>query len=139
VLPYDGIRNSRTVASRIKSGKRPPRPRDQDADRWLRDEVWDMISTCWSKNPKKRWKIHVVRELFLTMGHQGADSGNGNPQNTGKPNRKFPNIEIGQQRRGRFLPRITSLLQFLQVPEPEIESRVNEMDQAGFSTSPTLL
>jgi len=30
------------------------------------------------------------------------------------------NIEVGQWRRGRFLPRITSLFQFLQDPEPEL-------------------
>jgi len=48
------------------------------------------------------------------------------------------NIETGQRRRGRFLPRITSLFQFLQDPEPEIERIVNEMDQAGSSASVTL-
>jgi len=46
----------------------------------------------------------------------------------------LPNTETGRQRLVRLLPRITSLFQFLQVPEPEIESLINEMDKVGSST-----
>jgi len=79
-----------------------------------------MIVTCWNKDPEKRWELPAMRELFSTLGPQEVSS-----------------IEAGQQRRGRFLPRITSLFQFLQVPEPEIERIVNEMDKVGSSTSLT--
>jgi len=48
------------------------------------------------------------------------------------------NVETDQQRRGRLLPRITSLFQFLRDPEPEIEGIVNEMDKAGSFASPTI-
>jgi len=134
VLPYDGIHDYRTVISRIKSGKRPLRPRNQGARQWLQRRVWDMITICWSDDPTKRWEVPVMRELFLTVGLRNANSGNWNAQNIRNRDRKFLNIEIGQQRRGRFLPRITSLFQFLQVPEPEIERLVNEMDKACSST-----
>jgi len=80
-----------------------------------------MITTCWNKDPAKRWEVATVRKLFSTLGP-----------------REVLDVEEGQQRRGRFLPRITSIFQFLQVPEPEIERIVNEMDKAGFSTSLTL-
>jgi len=80
-----------------------------------------MITTCWDKNPEKRWELPVMRELFSTLGP-----------------REVLNIEAGQQRRARILPWITSLFQFLQVPEPEIERIVNEMDKAGSFASLTL-
>jgi len=121
VLPYEEIHEYNPVASRITSGGRPLRPRNQDANRWLRRRVWDMITTCWNKDPAKRWELPAMRELFSTLGP-----------------REVLNVGAGQQRRGRFLPRITSLFQFLQVPEPEIERIVNEMDKAGSSTSLTL-
>jgi len=79
VLPYEGIHDSKTVASHIKSGERPPRPRNQDANWWLRDEVWDMVVTCWSQDRKKRWEVRAVRKLFLALALrevQNANSGN---------------------------------------------------------------
>jgi len=82
-----------------------------------------------------------MRELFLAFPPrevQNANSDDWGTEDTGNPDRKFLNIGKGQRQRGGFLPRITSLFQFLQVPEPEIESRVNEMDQAGLSTLSTL-
>jgi len=136
-LPYDGIHDYSTVTSCIKSGERPLRPRNRNVNRWLRDGVWDMITTCWSEDPKERWEVLVMHELFLTSGLRNANSGNWSAQNTRNRDRKFLNIEIGQQRRGRFLPRITSLFQFLQVPEPEIECLINEMDKACSSTPST--
>lgn len=44
-----------------------------------------------------------------------------------------PGVGARQQQRGRIIPRITSLFQFLRVSEPEIERHVNEMDKAGLS------
>jgi len=67
VLPYDGIHDYDTVTSHIKTEERPPRPRNRNANRWLRDEVWDMIVTCWSEDRKKRWEVPAVRELFLAL------------------------------------------------------------------------
>jgi len=81
VLPYDGMYDYRAVASRIQSGRRPLRPRNQDANQWLRRRAWDMIVTCWSKDPAKRWEVPAMRELFSTLGPrevQNANSGNQN-------------------------------------------------------------
>jgi len=116
VLPYDGMENYNAVVSRIQSGGRPPRPRNQDVNRWLRRRVWDMITTCWNRDPAKRWEVPAIHLLF---------------------SREALNVEVGRQRRGRFLPRITSLFQFLQVPEPEIERIVNKMDRVCSSTFPS--
>jgi len=74
VLPYDGIHDYPTVASKIKSGERPTRPRNRDANQWLRRRVWDMVVTCWSEDTMKRWEVHAVRKVF--------SSGNRNTQNT---------------------------------------------------------
>jgi hypothetical protein len=40
-------------------------------------------------------------------------------------------IETGLQQRGKFLPRIASLFQFLRDSEPGIERVVNEMDKVA--------
>jgi hypothetical protein len=42
-----------------------------------------------------------------------------------------PNIETVLQQRGKFLPRIVSLFQFLRDSEPGIERVVNEMDKVA--------
>jgi hypothetical protein len=48
-----------------------------------------------------------------------------------------PDIETGPQQRGKLLPRIASLFQFLRDPEPGIERVVNEMDKvASARTAP---
>jgi len=53
------------VVSRIQSGERPLRPRNRDANQWLRDRVWDMVVTCWSQDPtERRWEVRAVRKLF---------------------------------------------------------------------------
>jgi len=120
VLPYDGIDDYHAVTSKIKSGERPRRPRNQDANLWLRRRVWDMITTCWNEDPVKRWEVPAMRELFSTLGPQKV-------------------LDVKAEReRGIFLPRITSLFQFLQVLEPEIERIINKMDRVGSSTSPSL-
>jgi len=79
VLAYSGIHDYDTIASRIKSGKRPPRPRNKNANQWLRDGVWGMITTCWSENRKKQWDVSAIHKLFSTLGLQevqNANSGN---------------------------------------------------------------
>jgi len=66
VLPYDGIDDYDAVTSRIQSGGRPLRPKNQDANRWLRRRVWDMITTCWNEDAAKRGEVPAMRELFST-------------------------------------------------------------------------
>jgi len=79
VVPYDEVDEHSIVASCIRSGERPLRPMNQDADQWLWDRAWDMITTCWSEDPKERWEVPAIRQLFSTLSLQdvwSASSGN---------------------------------------------------------------
>jgi len=76
VLPYDGIHKYKTVASRIQSGERPLRPGNQDANRWLQDRVWDVITTCWNNDPAMGWEVPAVRELFSAGNRNTQTAGN---------------------------------------------------------------
>jgi len=86
VSPFDGIHDYDTLTSYIRSGERPPRPRNQNASKWLRGGVWNMITTGWSEDPKKRWEVLAVCELFSTLCPREAHTanpGNRNTQSTG--------------------------------------------------------
>jgi len=37
-------------------------------NRRLRRRVWDMITTCWNKDPAKQWEVPAIRLLFSTLG-----------------------------------------------------------------------
>ena len=58
----------------ISHGKRPPRPRDSNQNRWLQDPVWDAISTCWKNEPAYRYELSVVHEVFSAPSVQDAQS-----------------------------------------------------------------
>jgi len=86
VLPYDGIDDYFAVTHHIRSGERPSRPTNEDVNQRLQDGVWDMITTCWREDPKKRWEVRAVHKLFSTPSLQearNANSGNGNTRNAG--------------------------------------------------------
>ncbi|KAF9649115.1 kinase-like protein [Thelephora ganbajun] len=116
VLPYDGVRGHYSLKHRIQSGERPPRPTNSDSTRWLRDSVWDMITTCWSEDPNQQWEVPAMYNLFSTLSLQEVQ-------------KVKSGIEAGRRQRGRTLPRIISLTQSLPEPEPEIERRIDEMDE----------
>ena len=63
-LPYDNIRDSSKIIYHITSGERPNR------NRWLQESVWDMITTCWSEDPDRRWEVPAVCDLFSTLSLQ---------------------------------------------------------------------
>jgi hypothetical protein len=67
ILPYDG-RKKVDVIARIKSGERPPRPTDPSQNQWLRDRVWNMITTCWSGKLEQRCELSVVYRTLSTLG-----------------------------------------------------------------------
>ena len=112
ILPYGDSDKDKMVAD-ISRGKRPSRPRGLSQNKWLHGPVWDAITTCWSDLPEQRYELSIVYRVFSEYGQREA------------------------QRR-RFLPRITSLFQFLRESEPEIERSTGEMDKAGFSAFPSL-
>ena len=53
VLPYDDLFHKYDIISGIKSGERPLRPMNRSWNQQLQDSIWDMITTCWSENPKQ--------------------------------------------------------------------------------------
>jgi hypothetical protein len=83
-----------------------------------------------------------VYQVFLEYGQQESQNvklGDLNTlHNRHSTTAETSHIETGQQQRVRFLPRITSLFQFLRESGPEIERLVTEMDKAGLSGSPPL-
>jgi hypothetical protein len=130
------------MAVDITRGKRPPHPTDPSHNQWLQDPVWDTITTCWSDKPEQRYELSVVYSVFVKYSRQETRDVTLVHLNT-HHNRylttaETPRIEVGQQQRGGFLPRIASLFQFLRESELEIERDVGEMDKVGSSTFPLL-
>jgi len=106
VLPYHGS-NLEDMITDIRAGKRSSRPMDSSQGRLLEDPVWNVISTGWRGNPRRRCKLSVMHHTFLP-----------------------------QQQRGRILPRVASFFQFLQDLQPETQKRVDEMNEVCLSTLP---
>ena len=63
VLPYYD-RSRGNMIDDIRCGTRPPRPASRIQDQWLKDRIWDTISTCWSKKPEQRCELAVVHHVF---------------------------------------------------------------------------
>jgi hypothetical protein len=39
---------------------------DPSQNRWLQDQIWDTITTCWSGYPERRCELFVVYRVFST-------------------------------------------------------------------------
>jgi len=126
VLPYHG-RNTSKVITDIRAGKRPSRPTNPSRNQWLRGPVWDVITTGWHHHPNQRCELSVMHDAFVMSSQGGADSGDSNNHTQ--------NTETGQRQPGKRLPRIAAFFQFLRDSEPEIQRRVNEMNEVRFATS----
>ena len=127
------------MIANIRLGKRPPRPTDPSQNRWLQDRVWNTITTCWSDKPKQRYELSIMYREFSKYGQrEDQNVKRGNLNSHRDRDLTISDIETGQQQRGRFLPRIDSLFQFLRESEPEIERSVSEMDKVGFPPPPPL-
>jgi hypothetical protein len=133
ILPY-GDSDREKIAADIRRGKRPSRRWGPGRNRQLHNAVWDTIKTCWSDKPEQRCELSVVYKIFSEYGRQetrNIEPGDLNTRHNGHLiAAEMSCVEIGQQQRGRFIPRITSLFQFLRESEPEIERNVSEMDKA---------
>ena len=115
VLPY-GLKGLDDVIACITRGKKPSRPTDPTQNQWLHDPVWDVITTCWSGKPKRRCELSVVHHVFSTPSLQNTKPdkpGDTNIQIKRNDSQKVPATGTGLRQRGRLLPRITSLFQFL--------------------------
>ena len=71
ISPYDGSKNV-DVITHIRLGERPPRPTDPSQSQWLREHVWNLITTCWSGRPEQRCELSVVHHVFSTPDYQDA-------------------------------------------------------------------
>ena len=108
VLPYHG--SEENLVAEICAGKRPSRPIDSSQSRLLQDPIWNVITTGWHDQPKRRCKLSVMYHVFS---------------------------QPSQRRQLRkILPRVASFFQFLQNSGSEIQRQVDEMNQVISSTSP---
>ena len=136
MLPYAGS-DRHMIFQDITGGVRPSRPIDPSQNQWLQDSVWDVITASWRPVPKKRCKLPVVYDIYLTPSHQEVQN-----VKTSEPsvqNGEALDAVTGRQQRGSLLPRITSFFQFLRSSGSEIQRRVNAMDRVGPLTRSFLL
>ncbi|KAF9789361.1 kinase-like domain-containing protein [Thelephora terrestris] len=71
VLPYGNNRDG-IIIFHVVSGDRPPRPENTQ---WLRDQIWDMITKCWSEQRETRWDIRtVVHQLSVSSIQEVAEA-----------------------------------------------------------------
>jgi len=137
VLPYHGS-DSTDMITRFRAGERPSHPINPSGNRWLPDPVWDIITTGWHEQPNKRCELSVMYDvLSLSSEHevQHVKPGRLNAQNSGSRTIVRTSRPLKRQSR-KILPRIASLFQFIQNPEPGtgIQGRVNQMNEVSFST-----
>ena len=112
IVPYGDFEGSNPyLAPHILSGRRPLRPTDPGQNRWLPDQVWDMITACWAYDPGQRSELSVVCHVLSTSSistesvrleqqnpRGESPVGLGSPQDTPKPGdsntRKNKNLSI---------------------------------------------
>jgi len=68
ILPFGNARDGIIIFHAV-TGDRPPRPPNS---RWLKDEIWNMIITCWSEKREQRWDIHAVYNQLSVSGIPGV-------------------------------------------------------------------
>ena len=74
ISPYE--RNwDGTIDFYAVTGERPARPANAP---WLQDDIWTMITACWSESREQRWGIHAVYNQFSMSSIQVPDSEPGN-------------------------------------------------------------
>ncbi|KAF9647766.1 kinase-like protein, partial [Thelephora ganbajun] len=70
ILPYGNARDG-IIIFQVVTGDRPPRPASA---RWLREQIWSMIVTCWSEKRDQRWDIRAVyHQLSASSIQEGAE------------------------------------------------------------------
>ena len=135
ILPYHGS-NIEEMITDIRAGKRPSRPIDPGQSRWLQDPVWDVITAGWHVQPNQRCELPVMYHTFLPPGQQEVQNfklGDTNAQNEG--NQTIARTSQTPKRQfGKALPQIASFFQFPRDSEPEIQRRVNEMNEVRLDT-----
>ena len=64
----------------IRAGKRPSRPGDRNQNQWPQRRVWDVITTGWNHEPKKRCELSDIHRVFSTSAQR--EQGDLNTQNS---------------------------------------------------------
>ena len=53
------------MAVRIINGVRPSRPKE--GRKWLSNEIWDLLESCWELRPALRPQVQCVHEEFKIL------------------------------------------------------------------------
>ncbi|KDQ06849.1 hypothetical protein BOTBODRAFT_39282 [Botryobasidium botryosum FD-172 SS1] len=76
--PWYDIQSDREVMLKVHEGQISPRPEGELAARELTDELWELITSCWSYKPSERPQATAVhRKLLFITGAEPPDSQDG--------------------------------------------------------------
>ena len=66
-VPFSGTtRDAAVINARITKGKNPPRPGGQDPRKRVdSDDLWNLVTRCWSHEPDQRPTMAEVHSVFL--------------------------------------------------------------------------
>jgi hypothetical protein len=62
-IPFAEIRNTKKVTQTVLKGARPDRPKNAES-LGLTDDVWDIVRTCWQKDPDSRFGAFKLVECL---------------------------------------------------------------------------
>ena len=61
--PYGNIKHTTEVVIKTARGEPPERPTEQDVlKRGLDDNLWELLTSCWSSSPSRRPQINKLLE-----------------------------------------------------------------------------
>ncbi|KDQ06852.1 hypothetical protein BOTBODRAFT_192789 [Botryobasidium botryosum FD-172 SS1] len=65
--PWYDIQSDRDVMLKVHEGQMSPRPESELAVRELTDELWELITSCWSYKPSERPRATAVHRRLLSV------------------------------------------------------------------------
>ncbi|KDQ06850.1 hypothetical protein BOTBODRAFT_233332 [Botryobasidium botryosum FD-172 SS1] len=65
--PWYGIQSDREVMLKVHEGQMSPRPESELALRELTDELWELITSCWSYKPSERPRATTIHNRLLSI------------------------------------------------------------------------
>ncbi|KAF9789365.1 kinase-like domain-containing protein [Thelephora terrestris] len=69
IVPYGRNNSDAIIILSVVGGERPPR---QVNCQWLRAQIWEMITRCWSEQRELRWDIRTVLHQLSVSSIQGV-------------------------------------------------------------------
>ena len=65
-VPFSNLpRDATVIHARISKRQCPPRPDGQDQKNGVSDDLWDLMTRCWSDKPDDRPTMEQVHNFFL--------------------------------------------------------------------------